>query len=791
MNQNIHLPKLSFADGFRGFLLALLVLIGTFPENDWSFSPGIDPPLFWVFNHLFDTGLNIGRHIIFPHGPLAFFMYPLSENILLATLVVSLLKGLLVFNVVFLFSDSKSLFKWFAAFVFAYLLSILGHFNHLILANILLLYCNYFQSNFKPYKFLAFVLTAFAFFVKAYVAIVAGTLFFSFVVYLFLQHKNFKKLLIDGLLLFGFMVFFWLLMFGTPRGFLNFVWGMFHLAQDNSSAASYYPQNNWIVLVLFMLSLLALFFTNRTKKSLFFGLLIALSLFASWKHAMAREDIFHTKGFLIYLIVCLFSFILFHRKNYARNLILAVFAIFLFSVNMKNAVNYYSYKYELFRVNNFVEFVSDFKSLKEKSEQSSLNKSVQNRLPKSILDEVSNATVDVYPWDYSIAAVNHLNWQPRVVIQSYAAYTSWLDKQNATHFSSELAPEYLIWENEKTTIDVNGCDLNSLDNRYLLNDEPQTIIELIRNYDLTISEGKFRLYKKREAALLFERNKIEERETNWGEWIDVPVVSNELLRVKLAFTKNLKQRLKSFLFKDEQFWIYLKLTDGSIHKYRIVPKNAADGLWINPYIFGNRKVREIDKIMFKVSNQNMMSQNLSLEWETLVFPDSPKRISNFFDLDYDLSDSLLYESTNYFEQNETEYWSNISDDRLSTSAYKGEKAHTLNDNPYSSTFSFPLDSIPFGKLRIAADAWVNSVGYKNFKNISLVISIENEKGNLIYKSINIDEQLIDRKQWNHIYKFVEFNHQEPNCKVGVYFWNNGKEEIFIDDFRVMIFSENQ
>jgi hypothetical protein len=791
MNQNIHLPKLSFADGFRGFLLALLVLIGTFPENDWSFSPGIDPPLFWVFNHLFDTGLNIGRHIIFPHGPLAFFMYPLSENVLLATLVISLLKGFLVFNVVFLFSDNKSQVKWLAAFAFAYLVSLMGHFNHLILANILLLYCNYFQSNFKPYKFLAFVLTAFAFFVKAYVAIVAGTLFFSFVVYLFLQHKNFKKLLIDGLLLFGFMVFFWLLMFGTPRGFLNFVWGMFHLAQDNSSAASYYPQNNWIVLVLFMLSVLALFFTNRTKKSLFFGLLIALSLFASWKHAMAREDIFHTKGFLIYLIVCLFSFILFHRKNYARNIILAVFAIFLFSVNMKNAVNYYSYKYELFRVNNFVEFVSDFKSLKEKSEQSSLNKSVQNRLPKSILDEVSNATVDVYPWDYSIAAVNHLNWQPRVVIQSYAAYTSWLDKQNATHFSSELAPEYLIWENEKTTIDVNGCDLNSLDNRYLLNDEPQTIIELIRNYDLTISEGKFRLYKKREAALLFERNKIEERETNWGEWIDVPVVSNELLRVKLAFTKNLKQRLKSFLFKDEQFWIYLKLTDGSIHKYRIVPKNAADGLWINPYIFENRKVREIDKIMFKVSNQNIMSKNLSLEWETLVFPDSPKRISNFFDLDYGLSDSLLYESTNYFEQNETEYWSNISDDRLSTSAYNGEKAHTLNDNPYSSTFSFPLDSIPFGKLRIAADAWVNSVGYKNFKNISLVISIENEKGNLIYKSINIDEQLIDRKQWNHIYKFVEFNHQEPNCKVGVYFWNNGKEEIFIDDFRVMIFSENQ
>jgi hypothetical protein len=94
MNHNFWIPNLSLADIIRGLLLALLVIAGTFPENNWSYSTGIDPPLFWVFNHLFETGLNLGRHIVFPHGPLAFFMYPLSNNILLATLVIALLKGL-------------------------------------------------------------------------------------------------------------------------------------------------------------------------------------------------------------------------------------------------------------------------------------------------------------------------------------------------------------------------------------------------------------------------------------------------------------------------------------------------------------------------------------------------------------------------------------------------------------------------------------------------------------------------------------------------------------------------
>lgn len=107
MNQNFPNPKVLLKETPPLLIIALVVVIGTFPENDWSFDVGIDPPLKWVFNLLFENGLRAGQHILFPHGPLAFFMYPLSENILLATLVTALLKALLTLNTYGLLYKSK------------------------------------------------------------------------------------------------------------------------------------------------------------------------------------------------------------------------------------------------------------------------------------------------------------------------------------------------------------------------------------------------------------------------------------------------------------------------------------------------------------------------------------------------------------------------------------------------------------------------------------------------------------------------------------------------------------
>lgn len=787
----ITINKDSIIEFVKFFVVGFLVIICTFPNTVWTYSIGVDPPLFWVYNYLFENGLSIGKHIIFPHGPLALFMYPLPENILLSTFVDSILKLLLVFNLVLLFSKHSAQTKWLLSFAIAYFISIIAGFNHLILANLILLYCNAYPRDKRKLRYLAYLLTAFAFYVKAYVGIMSGVLFVSFISYNLFRYKRFKTFLFDGLLLLGLILLFWLVMYGTFNGFLKYIWGMVHLAQDNSSAAAYYPYNNWLVLSLLLLTPLLLILLNRTKKFGFYAILVGLSLFAAWKHGMARQDIYHVRGFYVYFIICSIILLAYYKKNTFINLSLILFASILFSVICTYSVNYNSSKYEIFRANNFIQFITNFDNLKRESEKISQKEISINKLPKDILDSIGNSTVDVYPWDYSIIPVNNLNWQPRVVISSYASYTSWLDRQNALHFSSVKAPEYLILEKFGRE-NINSELYSSLDNRYILNDEPLTIIETIRTYEYRFSNDRFLIVRKRDEALNITVNtSITGEKSTWSEWQSVPKLNDgQLLRAKISFKKSLLQRIKSFLYKDEQFWIYLKLNDNSIHKYRIVPKNAADGLWINPYIYNSNKALTVKEIMFKASNEDILKKNINITWETYDF-NKPNVINNFFAIDENITDSVIFQTTNSFEEYKKEYWSKINDDLISKDAFEGENSFLLKPDMFSCSFTFPLDSIKIEDIRIEADCWVKEHDYKKSKDIIFVISIENNEGNTIWKGLPIDGQLIDRNKWNHIMNFVQYRNTASWSKLKGYLWNNSNSEVLVDKFRVRVSTDKR
>lgn len=778
--------KISFAEQCGCIVLGIIVIIGTFPENDWSFSPGIDFSLCWLYNYLFSNNLALGKHIIFPHGPLAFFMYPLPDNVLLTVTVTSLLKIGLVLNVFCLLIDEKKLIKWIVTGIVAYGFSVIANFNNLLLITILLLYCNYFTSGKKLFKYIAFFLTAFSLYVKAYIAIVSGLLFFSFVLYWLFTLKRIKQALMDCTCLLGLMLILWTLMYGTLSGFPDYCWGMIHLAQDNSSAAAYYPHNNWPFLILFFLLFATIFLINRTRKAGFYLVLIALGLFATWKHGMAREDVFHVQGLFVYVITCLLVFILFQKKKVYLNIALAIATIGVFSVNKKNAVGYYPLEYDVLRADRFFDFVSNFAALKREANRISQKNSAVNVLPEKVRNAIGTATIDIYPWEYSIVAANKLNWQPRVVIQSYASYTSWLDEQNAKHFNSAKAPDYLIWELKKVSADMNGGDMNSIDGRYLLNDEPQTMVELLRNYEYYYSDQKFHIVKKRVRPLSTTSSMVGHMESAWGEWMDVPPVKENLLRAKLNFSKTLFQQLKSFLYKDEQFWIYLKLANGAIHKYRIVPKNAVDGLWINPYVFNTSKSYMVDKIMFQCSMRDKLTDKLAVDWEEIEFPGSPDLALNFFNIHQFTGDSVVFSSINTYEEKAVKDWSDLADILFSTDPFTGSRSHLLEANSYSSTFEVSLDSVDFQNLRIVTDCWIKASNYKLGNTLSLVISLEDANGAIVWRSLPVDEQLIDEGQWNNVNSIVDYTHDVAHRKIKVYVYNMSKQDVLIDDFRVVM-----
>ncbi|HNW99054.1 MAG TPA: hypothetical protein PKK00_11650 [Bacteroidales bacterium] len=608
-------------------LIGLFIIIITFPENDWTFSVGINPSIVWLFNYTFRNGFSIGKDIIFPHGPLSFFTFPLQENIIIATLAISLLKLFLVINLYFLQKNDRK-FIWIITIVVAYIISIFAGFSQLVVANIILLFCNYYIYEKNIYKISAFILIAFSFYINSYNAVISILLGFSFLFYYsFFKNKNLLKTGLDVLLITGCILFFWFLMYGNFSGFIVFLTGLFNLAQDNSNAAALYPYNNWWFLTFFLFITFSIPFINKTKRSVFFGILISLSLFAAWKHGMVREDFNYVRHYFIFIIISLLLFLTFYKKNILLNMMLSIISIYLLSINMKNSIGYYHYKYDLYKTNNFIEFITDFSEIKNKCSEVIKQNIIVDKLPASLRDSINNTSVDIYPWDYSIIPANDLSWQPRPVLQSYASYTHWLDNLNSKHFNSEKAPGFIIW---KFFREYDGSAFDGIDNRYVLNDEPLTIISIIENYKYYYSDDQFLILKKRIKPAISNDSTIKKETSEWGKWIDVPKNTNSLLRVKLNFNRSFLQTIKSFLYKDEEYSICLKLSNDTIFKYRIIPNNAEDGIWITPYIYDISKKYDVKQIMFNVSNQLILSEKINIEWERIYFNDEPNCLNNFF-----------------------------------------------------------------------------------------------------------------------------------------------------------------
>jgi hypothetical protein len=84
--------------------------------------PALTPPYPGPSIIFFEKGFSVGKDIVFPHGPLAFLMYPLAQNILIATLATALLKIFLVFNI-YQVLENKGNYRWLIAFMLAYFMA--------------------------------------------------------------------------------------------------------------------------------------------------------------------------------------------------------------------------------------------------------------------------------------------------------------------------------------------------------------------------------------------------------------------------------------------------------------------------------------------------------------------------------------------------------------------------------------------------------------------------------------------------------------------------------------------
>jgi hypothetical protein len=247
--------------------------------------------------------------------------------------------------------------------------------------------------------------------------------------------------------------------------------------------------------------------------------------------------------------------------------------------------------------------------------------------PSRLSDEthamLGTSSVDTYPWEISFIPANGLNWRPRPAFQSYFAYTPWFDGRNEAFFRSPQAPVYLLWDAERAD------SMESIDGRYLLNDEPLTITQVLGRYDFVREDGNAVVFRRRDVPKFREPFVIGQTDTlTWNEGFRVPFKKGGILRARLQFTRTLLGRVRRAVYKESPIFVeYLLDSDEVVHT-RLVIDNAVSGIWVNPFVVSllrpNSAARVIAmRIMNPDAEKGAFSPQFSVQWELIGFNGSP------------------------------------------------------------------------------------------------------------------------------------------------------------------------
>ena len=565
--------------------------------------------------------------------------------------------------------------------------------------------------------------------------------------------------------------------------------GIKELASDNSTAVSYYPDNNWFQLTMAFIFAIIPAFLLKVKKSNLLYLIFLLPAFAAWKHGMAREDFTHLRGLLNFgMIFFSLLFLAIPKKQLIIGVCAAAFFCFFF-FNYKNGYNYRPLEVSLFRVNAFKEFFFDHAAYKERNQQLTENKLKASKLSNDFLLKMKDKTTDIYPWDYSYIPANNLTWKPRPILHNYASYSSWLDGRNAEHFASNSAPQQILWQAGAGRIysyDDFRNDMEGIDYRYLLNDEPKSLISFIENYQFSFSDQDHFLLEKRKVAKKLSSTILTEETGGWNQWIKVPEIKEGILRAKIEMVHSFKGRIKSFFYKDEASFIYYKLANGDILRYRMVPKNAADGLWINPFILqpcNDFHESPVVAILFKNTNVNMMKEGIQISWEQFTGADP---LSEFFGKKNQIQNNVIFEDLNQIENRNTSIWSLSEEGITDIEHYSAPHANMVEAQNYSTTFRYSIDStFNDASILISMGFWIKAKLNTPSKMILEVKSAEGE--NLFWTANPVKGFLHIENEWQYaiMKKEIEFGAKGPK-KISAYVWNAGQTPIYIDDFSVRV-----
>lgn len=442
----------------------------------------------------------------------------------------------------------------------------------------------------------------------------------------------------------------WQLYQGSPRGLSTFLRRGWDVAGGYSAAMS--SAESWPIGVgafLLWTALLVVWVVSwRASRPLGSLAVLAIPLFVAWKHSVVRQDV-HVKIVVLFglftMAILLLDAAALGRWGRALPVVALLVALLI--------IPWYSLPAELLDrvrkapvapcpVNTLEGNLSQplrlcgLRSLAEWRDPAAMRARLEadtraalrpDLLPASIRTRIGSAAVDVYPWEIAYVPANALVWANRPLPASFNAYTASLDRLNAAFFESTRRPPYLLWHAPSS----GRGPLWSIDERYLLWDEPRTVRTILDRYDLVEASPGVLLLQSRGRPRFAGLAPIRHEVVDWNTWLDVPATPGVLLAHATIKPRTVARALRT-VFRESAVFVSLRFSSGEEARFRIVPESAAGGFWVRPFastfeelprLLAQGEGRTVVAIRFELGRVARLYEPVAVTWSNLALADAP------------------------------------------------------------------------------------------------------------------------------------------------------------------------
>lgn len=578
--------------------LVVVILFSTLPIFGSYVTIGVDSAYNLAINIAHYKDLQFGRDLLHPYGPMGFLLAPLpvGSNYEVASVFYFLLYlSLTLLMVTSVMESHDQMLTRVALVLLVYVFleyEFMFIFDTIIKLTVLvfLVLQRFVQTRSRPWFVAAVMISAVGMLIKAQIGMTLIGMLFGFLLFMFCQEgrrTEFWRLLWLSVVLYLLGITgIWFAVYGNLKGFGRYFTANFWFSVGNSSAMSLNPANSWGLLLLSLFMVAWVFLHNRGRMEyVFVACTYFFPMVLGFKYSFARQDIhvlYIAALFVSGIVVLQLS--LKERKHTLKTAVFLVIPLVLFITGVRNSPglnwgfeNMFKSSKDIFGTDGtkiYFNILVGHQDYKWELGKLSLETLRHVRLPPEVLTRIGDSTVDIYPYETVFIAADNLNWSPRPVFQSFMAYTPWLDEQNARFLRADQAPEYILWP---------ANHMSSIDNRYVLNDEPRTVYEIFRNYRVEMRQEGV-LVLRRSGQNLAEPLDQEMFSADWNTWIPVPAKVGEITRARIKIEPNFVGKTKKILYKEGDVFIDYMFMDDSVIRHRIIVDNAPSGLWINPYL---------------------------------------------------------------------------------------------------------------------------------------------------------------------------------------------------------------